>query len=129
MIFNNLTLQRIDVSFLSRYDIMLSCWRVTPETRPLFDELEKSLSRLLDTNVAEHYVSLNEPYLKANVEKYDGGREDFIALMRAPDVQAPSPPTVDSNEIVVEIHQQPSTSATIPIDPSTNRHSSSSQIE
>lgn len=104
--------------FFSRYDIMLSCWRLAPETRPLFDELKKSLSTLLDTSVAEQYVSLNEPYLKANMEKYKDGKEDFIAMMRAPDVQAPPPPTSDSNEIVVEIHQQTSTSATISIDTS-----------
>ena len=84
--------------------------RLAPETCPLFNELAENLSKLLDTNVAEHYVSLNEPYLKANVKKYEDGREDYIASMRAPDVQAPPPPTLDSNGIVVEIHQQPGTS-------------------
>lgn len=85
---------------------MLSCWRLAPETRPLFDELAENFSKFLDTNVTDHYVSLNEPYLKANVKKYEDGRDDYIALMRAPDVQAPPPPTLDSNETVIEIHQQ-----------------------
>lgn len=92
---------------------MLSCWRVNPESRPLFDELEKSISNLLNTNIVDHYVKLNEPYLKANVENYERGNKDYIAQMGMPNVQAPSAPALEWNEIV-EIHQQPDESSTIP---------------
>lgn len=74
-----------------RYEIMLSCWRTNPESRPLFDSLEKSLAKLLENGVAEHYIDLNEPYLKSNVSNLDG-QTDYLALMAAPDCPAPLPP-------------------------------------
>ena len=58
----------------------------------MFDELEKSILKLLDANVAEHYIQLNEPYVKANVENTECGKTDYIALMGAPDSQAPCAP-------------------------------------
>ncbi|XP_055308073.1 platelet-derived growth factor receptor alpha-like [Sitodiplosis mosellana] len=90
------------------YDIMLACWRKVPESRPSFDELEIKLSKFLDTNVANQYIKLNEPYLKANVEKYEGGKTDFISLMGTPDFKAPSAPSGIALECnaIVEIHQQ-----------------------
>ena len=110
---------------------MLSCWRVNPETRPLFNELERSIFKLLDTNVAEYYVKLNEPYVKANVEKFEHGMTDYIALMgtpksRAPSIpcprsapSTPSTPLLEGNTIVTiaEIHQPPRELSTIDIDP------------
>lgn len=39
------------------YDIMLSCWNQKPETRPLFTQLEKQLSALMEDGVKD--VSLN----------------------------------------------------------------------
>lgn len=75
---------------------MLSCWRFNSETRPLFDEIEKSIFKLLDTDVAEHYIQLNEPYAKANVKNIECGKTDYIALMGTPDSQAPCPPTTQS---------------------------------
>ncbi|XP_055309604.1 vascular endothelial growth factor receptor kdr-like [Sitodiplosis mosellana] len=82
------------------YDIMLSCWRVKPESRPLFDELEENISKLLETSVAKHYINLNEPYLKANVEKYNCGTTDYAALIGTPNFQAPSPPSATSIPMV-----------------------------
>lgn len=107
-----------------RYEIMLACWRVNPKLRPLFDELERSLSKLLDTNIADYYVRLNELYLRANVEKYKDGRIDYLSSMGTPDSQAPSPPPVQSDtsapststhgcNTVIEIHLQPEESSTI----------------
>ncbi|XP_055309598.1 platelet-derived growth factor receptor alpha-like [Sitodiplosis mosellana] len=87
------------------YDIMLSCWGNIPESRPLFDELEKSLSKLLPANIRQRFVKLNEPYSKSNVEKYKCGTTDYTVLMGMTDSRAPSVSTHTCNEIV-EIHQQ-----------------------
>lgn len=35
------------------YDIMLNCWRAKPESRPLFNELEKTLGRYLHQSVKD----------------------------------------------------------------------------
>lgn len=45
---------------------MRSCWRIIPGSRPPFDELAKRFFRMLDEDVADHYVGLNEPYEKWN---------------------------------------------------------------
>lgn len=80
---------------------MLSCWCANPESRPLFDELEKSVSRLLENGVAEHYIDLNEPYLKSNVSHFNEGQTDYIALMGAPDCQAPRTPNNYVNSHII----------------------------
>lgn len=71
---------------------MLSCWRVNPESRPLFDVLEKRISSLLANGVAEHYIDLNEPYLQSNVINLGSGKTDYFALMGTPDCQPPKKP-------------------------------------
>lgn len=78
---------------------MLSCWQTDPDTRPLFNELEQSFRRLLHANVAEHYIQLNEPYLKANVENSQCGKTDYIALMGSPHSRTPSTPTIEDHGI------------------------------
>lgn len=80
---------------------MLSCWYANPESRPLFDDLEKSVSRLLENGVAEHYIDLNEPYLRSNVSNFNTGQTDYIALMGAPDCQAPRTPNNYVNSHVI----------------------------
>lgn len=80
---------------------MLSCWCANPESRPLFDDLEKSISKLLESGVAEHYIDLNEPYLKSNVSHFTEGQTDYIALMGAPDCQAPRTPNQYVNSHVI----------------------------
>lgn len=35
------------------YDIMLNCWNAKPETRPLFNELEKRLGALMQDGVKD----------------------------------------------------------------------------
>lgn len=48
---------------------MLACWSEIPERRPLFDELEESISNLMDKSAAEQYILLNKPFLEINVEQ------------------------------------------------------------
>lgn len=68
----------------------MSCWRLRPESRPLFDQLEKKISIILDNEVMKHYVSLNDTYLSANANDYEFKKIYFTALMGTPDI--PSPP-------------------------------------
>lgn len=80
---------------------MLSCWRVNPESRPIFEELEMSISKFLDDDMAERYIDMNEPYLEANVNNYKHGKTDYIALMGAPEFRAPMTPTyVNASDII-----------------------------
>ncbi|XP_055307327.1 platelet-derived growth factor receptor alpha-like [Sitodiplosis mosellana] len=119
-------LEKPDFATQDIHDIMLSCWRVNPELRPSFDGLGRSISMLLDTSVTERFVNLNEPYLKANVAKYESGKTDYIALMGTPNFQAPPIPSVPAAlsdqsapststlefNTMVECHQQPDKSST-----------------
>lgn len=50
---------------LHRYEIMMACWQDVPESRPLFNGLEEMITNILGRNLSEHYVNLNESYLKA----------------------------------------------------------------
>lgn len=79
---------------------MLSCWCTNPESRPLFDSLEKSVSKLLENGVAEHYIDLNEPYLKSNVSNFTSGQTDYLALMAAPDRPPPAIPNYVNGHII-----------------------------
>lgn len=36
-----------------RHDIMLECWRASPETRPSFAELEKRMGEMLQDTVKD----------------------------------------------------------------------------
>lgn len=71
---------------------MLSCWRVNPIKRPFFNQLERNISKLLESSVAEHYIRLNEPYEEENANNLKSGQIDYIALMASPDQPAPPIP-------------------------------------
>lgn len=64
-----------------RYEIMLSCWRFDPQSRPLFDDLEKCLTKLMENEVAERYVRLNEPYFRLNLTN---PRADYLSMLASP---------------------------------------------
>lgn len=72
---------------------MLSCWCANPESRPLFHSLEKSIGKLLENGVAEHYIDLNEPYLRSNVSNFEEGHVDYLSCMAAPDCPPPAVPS------------------------------------
>lgn len=71
---------------------MLSCWRLNPEKRPKFNDLEKCIGKILGTADSEQYTDLNEPYMKANKFRFNSGETDYLALQGAPNSQAPSVP-------------------------------------
>lgn len=70
---------------------MLSCWRVKPESRPLFNELEQTIVHLMGNGIGEHYVKLNETYSKQNL-KPTSNPTDYFALLGCPDFLSPSVP-------------------------------------
>ncbi|KAJ6633342.1 Platelet-derived growth factor receptor alpha, partial [Pseudolycoriella hygida] len=74
------------------YDVMLHCWNANPESRPLFNALEKRLGKLLESGVAEHYIDLNEPYLQINTDSFKQGQTDYLSFMGPPEGVAPSIP-------------------------------------
>lgn len=45
---------------------MLSCWDGNPQKRPSFDDLEKSVTPLLRSDVVQNIIDMNLPYLKKN---------------------------------------------------------------
>lgn len=49
------------------FDIMISCWNVNPETRPLFDALEQNLSSLLDESVKD----VSEIEIQQNLQNFN----------------------------------------------------------
>lgn len=72
---------------------MLSCWCVNYEKRPLFNVLETKISEILGRVESEHYIGLNEPYLRANEMRFkSSGETDYVALLGSPDCQAPAVP-------------------------------------
>lgn len=97
---------------------MLSCWCTNPESRPLFDSLEKSISKLLENGVAEHYIDLNEPYLQSNITNFNEGQTDYLALMGSPDCPPPPTPIPPNyvNSHIIAMQQIPTTSSAQPPD-------------
>ncbi|XP_014471193.1 PREDICTED: vascular endothelial growth factor receptor 1 [Dinoponera quadriceps] len=85
------------------YDIMLQCWKAKPTLRPSFTDLVKSIGDLLDESVKSHYISLNTPYMDMNTMILEGGKNDYLTMMSAPDHAALSSPTDYVNSPFSEI--------------------------
>lgn len=71
---------------------MLQCWSANATSRPDFGELTKSLGKLLENGVAEHYIDLNEPYVQVNANNFSDGQTDYLSMMAVPECQAPAIP-------------------------------------
>lgn len=78
---------------------MLRCWSANPESRPSFEELTKNLSKLMENGVADHYIDLNEPYLKVNATNISDGQTDYLAMMAVPECQAPPIPLYVNGDV------------------------------
>ena len=76
---------------------MLSCWQLVPKTRPLFNELEEKITKMMDRSVSQHYIVMNEPYLRMNVNRFSTEPTDYFALMGSPDCQSPPVPNTGPN--------------------------------
>ncbi|KAH8409381.1 hypothetical protein KR222_002180, partial [Zaprionus bogoriensis] len=85
------------------YEIMLECWRKSPESRPLFNVLERRFANMLGEDVANHYLDLNDPYMRTNTEYMKNRPTDYLSLMGSPDEFAPSAPRYVNGHIVPDI--------------------------
>ncbi|XP_078051842.1 platelet-derived growth factor receptor alpha-like [Augochlora pura] len=79
------------------YDIMCQCWEVQPSLRPNFTQLADSVGNLLEGNVKAHYIELNAPYMDMNRTRLEGGMNDYLAMVSAPD-HVPLPPPAQSRK-------------------------------
>ncbi|XP_011151926.1 vascular endothelial growth factor receptor kdr-like isoform X1 [Harpegnathos saltator] len=89
------------------YDIMLQCWKAKPTLRPSFTDLVQSIGDLLDESVKSHYISLNTPYMDMNTMILEGGKNDYLTMMSAPDHTALSSPTHYVNSPFLESGTDP----------------------
>ncbi|XP_060666911.1 vascular endothelial growth factor receptor 1 isoform X3 [Drosophila nasuta] len=85
------------------YEIMLECWRKSPESRPLFNVLEKRFANMLGEDAANHYLDLNDPYMRSNTEYLRNHPTDYLSLMGSPDEFAPAAPRYVNGHIVPDI--------------------------
>lgn len=51
----------------------------------------------------QHYVDLNEPYLRVNTEYMKRNQTDYLSLMGSPDEMAPPPPRYVNGHVLPEI--------------------------
>lgn len=49
--------------------IMNDCWKSDSAQRPSFNQLERRLGDLLEPFIRHHYIELNEPYIRSNLER------------------------------------------------------------
>lgn len=63
--------------------MMLSCWRVSPKSRPLFDALAESFSKMLGPELTDRYIKLNEANLKANKNRFTSYNIDYANLLNS----------------------------------------------
>lgn len=83
---------------------MLSCWRLCPERRPLFDSLAETIGKLLPIEIGQHYVEMNSLYLKANEQCKSSNQTDYLALMASPGYKPPSKPDYENANAVAVPH-------------------------
>lgn len=60
--------------------IILRCWKVDPNVRPTFDQLEHMLGGWLEESVRANYVDMNDPYSRRNAERFDSLTDEFMSL-------------------------------------------------
>lgn len=75
---------------------MVSCWRVRPDSRPLFNDLSGRFSKILGSELTDRFISLNEPNLKAN-EKHFKDNFDYVSLLSSDDSELPVQPDNSSS--------------------------------
>lgn len=70
---------------------MYSCWNIDSKLRPTFDVLENNIVNLMNRDIASHYIELNDPYSKENLDNLD---TDFLAKMADPSYEIPLTPNI-----------------------------------
>ncbi len=63
-------------------DLMVECWKQHPKERPTFRHLMDTIGAQLDPVISNHYIQLNEPYIKTNLEKTaNDSQSDYYTQM------------------------------------------------
>ncbi|XP_011698334.1 PREDICTED: vascular endothelial growth factor receptor 1 isoform X2 [Wasmannia auropunctata] len=88
-------MEQPDYAIREVYDIMLQCWKAKPTLRPSFTDLVEGIGNLMEESVKMHYISLNTPYMDMNTMNLEGGKNDYLTMMSAPDHAVLSSPTHD----------------------------------
>ncbi|KAK9497787.1 hypothetical protein O3M35_003710 [Rhynocoris fuscipes] len=70
-----------DYSTEDIYNLMLECWKEQPMLRPSFTECADRLGNMLEESVVQHYMELNDPYLRFNAQT---GDEDYLNKINSP---------------------------------------------
>lgn len=65
---------------------MLSCWRLNPELRPSFSDLEDGIYKLLERNIANQFISMNDPYMEWNSRHFNPAQTDYLKLVKSPEI-------------------------------------------
>ncbi|XP_073993998.1 PDGF- and VEGF-receptor related isoform X3 [Rhodnius prolixus] len=64
------------------YNLMLECWKEQPMLRPSFTECADRLGNMLEESVVQHYMELNDPYMKFNAMTPE--TEDYLNKINSP---------------------------------------------
>ncbi|ALC38897.1 Pvr, partial [Drosophila busckii] len=76
---------------------------IIPDSRPLFNVLERRFANMLGEDVANHYLDLNDPYMRSNTENMKNNPTDYLSMMGSPDEFAPPAPRYVNGHIVPDI--------------------------
>ncbi|XP_069175475.1 vascular endothelial growth factor receptor 1 isoform X2 [Procambarus clarkii] len=66
------------------YDVLLKCWEMEPMDRPNFAQTAESLGILMLPDLKGQYMTLNDPYLLMNEERFRR-QTDYLNMLSTPD--------------------------------------------
>ncbi|KAI9557942.1 hypothetical protein GHT06_014694 [Daphnia sinensis] len=63
-------------------NIMASCWKMEPEERPTFNQMEEIICGHMESTVSSSYLNMNDSYVKLNEEKNNASPNDLYGLAK-----------------------------------------------
>ncbi|XP_066998855.2 platelet-derived growth factor receptor alpha [Anabrus simplex] len=82
------------------YQLMSKCWLTNPNDRPSFTHLAESMGSFLDSTIRNHYISLNDPYVRMN-QQWQQNRSDYLNMLNVPTYNNLVSPLNDESHIYV----------------------------